>query len=150
MASPGCGSVHPVCLSSIITWSFLLPLCIHITISWQGHQSYWTGGSLSSSKNNWTGLPFPSPGDHILSELSTMTRPSWVALRGIAHGPIELDSVVVMWSDWLLFCDYCFQSVCPLMEKDKRLMEASQVWMWLVMEVKSNAVRAILHRNLEC
>ena len=27
-----------------------------------------------------------------------------------------------MWSVWLLFCDSGFQSVCPLMEKDKRLM----------------------------
>ena len=26
----------------------------------------------------------------------------------------------------------------------------TQLWMWLVMEVKSDAVRAILHRNLEC
>ena len=30
-----------------------------------------------------------------------------------------------MWSDWLAFCDCGFQSVCPLMEKDKMLMEAS-------------------------
>ena len=30
-----------------------------------------------------------------------------------------------MWSDWLVFCDCGFQFVCPLMEKDKRLMEAS-------------------------
>ena len=30
-----------------------------------------------------------------------------------------------MWSDWLASCDYDFQSVCPLMEKDKSLMEAS-------------------------
>ena len=30
-----------------------------------------------------------------------------------------------MWSDWLVFCDCGFLSVCPLMEKDKRLMEAS-------------------------
>ena len=29
-----------------------------------------------------SGLPFPSPVDHILSELSTMTRPSWVASHG--------------------------------------------------------------------
>ena len=28
-----------------------------------------------------------------------------------------------MWSDWLVFCDFGFQSVCPLMEKDKTLME---------------------------
>ena len=26
----------------------------------------------------------------------------------------------------------------------------AQLWMWLVMEVKSDAVRTILHRNLEC
>ena len=42
-----------------------------------------------------SGLPFPSPVDHILSELSTMTRPSWVAPHDIAHSFIELDKVVV-------------------------------------------------------
>ena len=30
-----------------------------------------------------------------------------------------------MWSDWLVFCDCGFHSICPLMEKDKRLTEAS-------------------------
>ena len=55
--------------------------------------------------------------DHILSELFTMTHPTWVALHGMAHSFIELDKAV--------FCDCGFQSVCPLMEKDKRLMEAS-------------------------
>ena len=30
-----------------------------------------------------------------------------------------------MWSDWLVFLDCGFQSVCPLTEKDKRLMETS-------------------------
>ena len=29
-----------------------------------------------------SGLPFPSPVDHILSDLSTMTRLSWVAPHG--------------------------------------------------------------------
>ena len=43
----------------------------------------------------WSGLPFPSPVDHVLSELSTMTRPSWVALHGMAHSFIELDKAVV-------------------------------------------------------
>ena len=42
-----------------------------------------------------SGLPFPFPVDHVLSELSTMTRPSWVALRGIAHSFTELDKAVV-------------------------------------------------------
>ena len=71
------------------------------------------------------GLSFPSLVDHILSELSTMTRPSWVALHGMAHSFIELDVALVHVSDWLVFCDCGFQPVCPLMEKDKRLMEAS-------------------------
>ena len=38
-----------------------------------------------------SGLPFPAPVDHILSELYTMTRPSWVALHGMAHSFIKLD-----------------------------------------------------------
>ena len=43
----------------------------------------------------WSGLPFPSPVDHILSEPSTMTHLSWVALHGMAHSFIELDNAVV-------------------------------------------------------
>ena len=31
-----------------------------------------------------------------------------------------------MWSVWFVFCDCGFRSVCPLMEKDNRLMEASR------------------------
>ena len=30
-----------------------------------------------------------------------------------------------MWLDWLVSCDYSFESIYPLMEKDQRLMEAS-------------------------
>ena len=33
--------------------------------------------------------------DHILLELSIMTRLSWVALHGMAHSFIELDKAVV-------------------------------------------------------
>ena len=40
-------------------------------------------------------LPFPSPVEHVLSELSTMTRLSWVALHGMAHSFIELNKAVV-------------------------------------------------------
>ena len=42
-----------------------------------------------------SGLPFPSPVDHILSEHFSMTCPSWVALHGMAHSYIELDKAVV-------------------------------------------------------
>ena len=38
-----------------------------------------------SRQEYWSGLPFPSPVDHLLSELSTMTHPSWVALQSMAH-----------------------------------------------------------------
>ena len=38
----------------------------------------------------WDVLPFPPPMDHVLSELSAMSCPSWVALHGMAHSFIEL------------------------------------------------------------
>ena len=43
-----------------------------------------------SQQEQWSGLPVPPPVDHVLSELSTMTRWSWVALHGMAHSFIEL------------------------------------------------------------
>ena len=66
-----------------------------------------------SRQGYWSGLPFPSPVDHALSDLSTMTRPSWVAPQAW-FGFTELDkAVVLMWLDWLVFCEYGF-SVSPL------------------------------------
>ena len=43
----------------------------------------------------FSGFPFPSPVDHVLSELSTMTCLSWVALHSMAHGFTELDKAMV-------------------------------------------------------
>ena len=48
-----------------------------------------------SRQEYWSGLPFPSPVDHILSELSTITRLSWVVLYGMADSFIELEEAVV-------------------------------------------------------
>ena len=48
-----------------------------------------------SRQEYWSGLPFLSAVDRILSELSTMTHPSWVALHGMVHCFIELDKAVV-------------------------------------------------------
>ena len=67
-----------------------------------------------SKQEFWSGLPFSSPVDHVLSELSTMTWPSWVALHGMAHSFIELDEAVVhvinlisfLWL-WFSFCLPC-------------------------------------------
>ena len=58
-----------------------------------------------------SGLPFSSPVDHNLSELSTMTCLSWVALQVMVHSFIELDKAVVhvirlvsfLWL-WFSFC----------------------------------------------
>ena len=70
-----------------------------------------------SRQEYWSGLPFPSPVDHILSNLSTMTCPSWVAPRAWLSF-IELDkAVVLVWLDWLVFCEYglsVFSLWCPL------------------------------------
>ena len=69
-----------------------------------------------SRQEYWSGLPFPSPVDHILSELSTTTRPSWVALHGMAHSFTQLDKAVVhvirlisfLWFlCFCVFCDFC-------------------------------------------
>ena len=89
--------------------SFLLELFLH----WSS-VAYWELTDLGSSsfrilsfclfilfmgfsrQEYWSGLPFPSPVDYTLSELSTMTRPSWVTLHHMAHSFIELDKAVFL------------------------------------------------------
>ena len=77
-----------------------------------------------SRQEYWSGLPFPSSVGHILLVLSTMTHPSWVALHGMVYSFIELDKTVVHVISLVSFLWFDFHSVCPLMDKDKRLMEA--------------------------
>ena len=50
---------------------------------------------VGSQKTPGGGLPFPSPVDHLLSDLSTMTRPSWVAPQAWLSF-FELDKAVVL------------------------------------------------------
>ena len=114
-----------ICFGSIP--SFFLELFLH----WSP-VAYWAPTDLGSSsfsillfclfilftgfsrQEYWSGLPFPSPVGHILSDLSTMTCPSWVAPRAWLSF-IELDkAVVLVWLDWQVFCDYSL-CVCPLM-----------------------------------
>ena len=64
-----------------------------------------------SGQEYWRCLPFPSPVNHILLELSTMTHPSWVALHSMTCSFIKLHKVVIhviilasfLWS-WFSFC----------------------------------------------
>ena len=47
--------------------------------------------SLGSSRQEyWSGLSFLPPVDYVLSKLSTVTCPSWVALHDMAHSFTEL------------------------------------------------------------
>ena len=63
-----------------------------------------------SRQEYWSGLPFPSLVDHILSDLSTMSCPSWVAPRAWLSF-IELDKAVVHVISLLSFLWLWF-SVC--------------------------------------
>ena len=58
---------------------------------------------LWGSQGKNTEVVFSSPVDHALSELSTMTSQSWVALHDMAHSFIELNRLCSMWSVWLVF-----------------------------------------------
>ena len=54
-----------------------------------------------------------------------------------------------MWSDWLVFCDCGFHSVCPVLGKDERLTQAS--WWERLTEGKLDLVlmgRAMLSKSL--
>ena len=101
--------------------SFFLKLFLHWSLI-----AYWAPTDLGSSsfsilsfclfilfmgfsrQEYWSGLPFPSPVDHNLSDLSTMTHPSWVAPQAWLSF-IELDkAVVLVWLDWPVFCEYGF------------------------------------------
>ena len=68
-----------------LTWGVLSVYLFCLSILFMGF----------SRQEYWSGLPFPSPVDHVLSELSTMTCPSWVAIHGMAHCFIDLDKAVV-------------------------------------------------------
>ena len=61
-----------------------------------------------SRQENWSGLPFCSLVDYVLSEPSTMTRLAWVALHDMAHNFIEvvvhvISLVSFLWL-WFSFC----------------------------------------------
>ena len=100
--------IHSWALFSLWHCLFLLSGVISPLISSSILGTYWPGESFSvlsfclfilfrrfSRQEYWSSLPFPFLVDHILSEFSTMTHPSWVALHGMAHSFIELDKAVV-------------------------------------------------------
>ena len=101
------------CFGSIS--SFFLELVLH----WSP-VAYWAPSDLESSsfsvlsfclfillmrfsrQKYWSGFPFPSPVGHILSEFSTMTRPSWFRPDMIWSTRYELVVVNPTWIAWRL------------------------------------------------
>ena len=90
---PG-SSVHGIFQASVLKWGAIVfsDICyIYLYIHMYIHIL-----SMGFSRQKyWSGLPFPFLVAHVLSKLSTMTHPSWVALHGIAQNFIELDKAVV-------------------------------------------------------
>ena len=136
-----CSLQHQILLLSPVTYSwvlfllwlqpFILSGVISPLISSSILGTYWPGESIFQypiilpfhtvhgvlRQEYRSGLPFPSPVDHNLSDLSTMTHSSWVAPQAWLSF-IELDkAVVLVWLDWLDFCEYGFSVSslwCPL------------------------------------
>ena len=106
LPSPVTSTTRCCCFGSVS--SFFLEFFLH----WSP-VAYWAPTDLGSSpfsvlsfclfilfmgfsrEEYWSGLPLPSPVEQVLSELSTKTRLSWVALHGMAHSFIELNKAVI-------------------------------------------------------
>ena len=83
-----------------------------------------------SRQEYWSGLPLPSPVDHVLSELSIMNHLSWVALQSMAHSFTGFDKVVVHVIRLVSFLWLWFQSVCPLMPLSVPTILLGFLWHW--------------------
>ena len=99
-----------------------------------------------SRREYWSGLPFPSPGDHVLSEHSTMTHPFWVAPYDMAHSFVELDKAVVHVISLISFLWLWF-SFCPLLWEEAygSFLMGKTDWGKLSLVLMG---RAMLHKSL--
>ena len=98
--------------------SFFLKLLILVITLCSSPVAYWTPSDLRGPSSDviyfclfimfmgfwwqeyWSSWLFPFPVDHILSELFTLTHPSWVALHSMAHSFIELRKPFIMTRLW--------------------------------------------------
>ena len=87
-------------------------------------------GVLKARILKWFAIPF-SRGPHFVR---TLHHDLPVLGGPTRHGLVSLSFIETrlwfMWSDWLVVCDCGFHYVCPLMDEDKRLMEASWWERW--------------------
>ena len=88
-----------------------------------------------SSQEYWNDLPFLSPVDHIFSELSIMTHPSWMALHSMAqsflHLPKTVDIVIILVSFlWLLSFLWFFPLPWIIHHRINKMNELNK---WIIM-----------------
>ena len=110
----GCGSVSSFFLELFLHWS---PVAHWAPMDLESSSFsvllfclFWLFMGFSRQEY-WSGLSFPPPVDHILSEIFTITHLTWVALHGMAYSFIGLDKVMVhvinlisfLWQ-WFSFC----------------------------------------------
>ena len=76
-------------------------------VPWGGFHTVY----VVSRQGDWSGLPFPSPENHVLAELYVMTCPSWVALHSMDHGFTELCKTVPHVKALQTTFDLCFLSL---------------------------------------
>ena len=121
------GKNTEVVCHSLLQWSTFCqnspPWPVHFGWLYKAWRRKWQPTLVFSpgESHGWRSLVGYSARGHKESD-TTVTS---LHLHSMAHSFIELDKAMVMWSDWLVFCDCGFQSVFPLMKKDRRLMEAS-------------------------
>ena len=97
----------------------------------------------------WSGLPFPSPVDHGLSEVSTMTCLSWVSLHSMAHYLIELDKAVVhviSLISWNLACHCSFSMLHILQFVRSQGAQYHLYSMWLLGTSAGSPVSFFKHK----
>ena len=99
-----------------------------------------------SRQEYWSGLPFPSPADRILSDLSTMTRLSWVALHSMAHSFIELDKAVVhviTLVSFLWWCPFHYRGLECKSRMSRNTWSNRQICIWSTEWSKAKANKVL-------
>ena len=114
------GAIFPLFCNSILGtyWPGEFIFQCHIFLPFHAVHEVLKAGILK-----WFAIPFSR--EPCFVRLSTMTHLSWVALHNMAHSFIVLDNAAVHVISLVSHSDCGFHSLCSLMDKDKRLMEAS-------------------------
>ena len=124
-------------LTKLITWITVLSNSMKLwAMPCKANQDEWV--MVESSGKTWS----TGKGNGKPLQYSCLENP-WTVWKGkkIGHRKMNSSDCPISYS----------KEILP--ERMKRLSQnenSTQLWMWLVMEVKSNAVRTILHRTLEC